>query len=707
MASLASSGSSVRLAVFAFGRFQPPHSKHAEMIDTVIRIANENGGHAFLFTSQKDNKFEDNENARKFLSTGSDKIKKKMSENPLKIADKLRFLHFYHGDKSINIVPVNEVGITTPFQATGWLISQGYNSIIMIGGEDRKDLLTGIGKMCEKVGVKFNSVAIERSKDSASGTQARAIADAGNFDEFYAYIGGDEPCKRKAQELMRLLQQGSRPSGGGGDSATKVAGGYRKRKTKRRRKTKRKRRRKKRTRRKKGGNGKKWLLLGITHTEMKERKYNDPTDGGEMITFDYGEHDDSIIDIKGNYYDIALWEELIKEKGENYFDVIFKDGGQHAGPGFANFGDVRNTANLEGINKIMQSLLKPDGLFITPRGLGPFHNGGWIETDETIDDPFGDTHQGDSCYVFKNPKGQHDAGEKEGQEEGGKAGRETKAMGGGRKKRRRKKRTRRKKGGVEFEFKPEKCLEKCKDETHSLKGDCLGQCVRTVTGDDKLYDVWKESVGQGISPEQFYATFTDKPQKFHGVDNIDSFDKLLSTLGYLYSRIIPDTAKLLCIQQKVPSKKDSSRLEDIFHWIIIARTGDNNLFLIDPKWAIVSTNKDILSNPWHGKHCPSPSYEEACHWGNSNFFKPEKELRLSTLDNQDGTDIYLDASTDHQFVMNQLKEGLPVDLSQLSSSSKWLLKIPTMRRMEDLEEEVEGGEDGSTKAGGIKVEGGI
>ena len=49
-----------------------------------------------------------------------------MSENPLKISDKLRFLHFYHGDKSINIVPVDKIGITTPFQATGWLIGQGY-----------------------------------------------------------------------------------------------------------------------------------------------------------------------------------------------------------------------------------------------------------------------------------------------------------------------------------------------------------------------------------------------------------------------------------------------------------------------------------------------------------------------------------------------------------------------------------------------------
>ena len=150
----------------------------------------------------------------------------------------------------------------------------------------------------------------------------------------------------------------------------------------------------------------KWLLLGITHTEMEERKYNDPTNGGEMITFDYGgdnyDGGDDRIDIRGNYYNIELWENLLKSKGENYFDVIFQDGGQHAGPGFSNFGDVRERVNLKGINKIMQTLLKPDGLFITPTGLGNFSNGGWIKTDTTIDDPFG---RGRICKVFKNPKG--------------------------------------------------------------------------------------------------------------------------------------------------------------------------------------------------------------------------------------------------------------------------------------------------------------
>jgi hypothetical protein len=167
-----------------------------------------------------------------------------------------------------------------------------------------------------------------------------------------------------------------------------------------------------RTRKQKGGNGKKWLLLGITHTEMEERKYNDPTNGGEMITFDYGHDDydggDDRIDIRGNYYNIELWENLLKSKGENYFDVIFLDGGQHAGPGFSNFGDVRKRVNLKGINEIMQSLLKPNGLFIGFGALGNFNKGGWIKIDTTIEDPFGDTHGGYTFLVFKNPKGLHE-----------------------------------------------------------------------------------------------------------------------------------------------------------------------------------------------------------------------------------------------------------------------------------------------------------
>ena len=48
----------VKKAVFTFGRFQPPHSKHGKLIDSVIKHAVDVDGDAYLFTSKKDNNFD-------------------------------------------------------------------------------------------------------------------------------------------------------------------------------------------------------------------------------------------------------------------------------------------------------------------------------------------------------------------------------------------------------------------------------------------------------------------------------------------------------------------------------------------------------------------------------------------------------------------------------------------------------------------------
>ena len=45
-------------ACMLFGRFQPPHQGHGELLDFVIETAKSQDGTAFLFTSQKDNNFE-------------------------------------------------------------------------------------------------------------------------------------------------------------------------------------------------------------------------------------------------------------------------------------------------------------------------------------------------------------------------------------------------------------------------------------------------------------------------------------------------------------------------------------------------------------------------------------------------------------------------------------------------------------------------
>ncbi len=47
------------IATMIFGRFQPPHKSHSQLIDLVIEKANEVGGTPFVFTSKKSNDFND------------------------------------------------------------------------------------------------------------------------------------------------------------------------------------------------------------------------------------------------------------------------------------------------------------------------------------------------------------------------------------------------------------------------------------------------------------------------------------------------------------------------------------------------------------------------------------------------------------------------------------------------------------------------
>ena len=95
-------------AVFTFGRFQPPHSKHSELIDSVIAKAEMIDADAFLFASQKNNEFEDDAKWQAYQSAVSPDSKKAKISNPLKFADKKKILEFYHGNKNVQIVNVVE-----------------------------------------------------------------------------------------------------------------------------------------------------------------------------------------------------------------------------------------------------------------------------------------------------------------------------------------------------------------------------------------------------------------------------------------------------------------------------------------------------------------------------------------------------------------------------------------------------------------------
>ena len=105
-----------------------------------------------------------------------------------------------------------------------------------------------------------------------------------------------------------------------------------------------------------------WLLVGFTHRELRQRNYNlDPN--VTYFTLDIG--DDaaarrSDIDFKGNAFDIEVWNRIMSTFGPKSFDIIFTDGG------------LRYIKRDEHILKLKRLLLKDTGgvvNFTSPLGM--------------------------------------------------------------------------------------------------------------------------------------------------------------------------------------------------------------------------------------------------------------------------------------------------------------------------------------------------
>lgn len=97
-----------------------------------------------------------------------------------------------------------------------------------------------------------------------------------------------------------------------------------------------------------------WLLVGFTHHEIKERKYQLLPDV-EYVTLDRGDDcpnggpNVSYINFKGNAFDVDTWRRVMSCYGPESFDVIFTDGGM--------FGMKR----VDEIITLKKTLLKNDG----------------------------------------------------------------------------------------------------------------------------------------------------------------------------------------------------------------------------------------------------------------------------------------------------------------------------------------------------------
>jgi len=94
-----------------------------------------------------------------------------------------------------------------------------------------------------------------------------------------------------------------------------------------------------------------WLLVGFTHKELRDRNYKlDPN--VVYVTLDRGD-DTSVrrsdIDFNGDAFDIATWNRIMSTFGPKSFDIIFTDGGM--------FGIKRD----DNILKLKHLLLKDTG----------------------------------------------------------------------------------------------------------------------------------------------------------------------------------------------------------------------------------------------------------------------------------------------------------------------------------------------------------
>ena len=94
----------------------------------------------------------------------------------------------------------------------------------------------------------------------------------------------------------------------------------------------------------------KWLIIGITRKEIRDKKYHMPTDDYILLDRgDFGPFRKNDIDFNGDCFDLSLWTRIRTIFGKESFDVIMMDGGL--------FGMRR----VDEIIQIKRELLKPTG----------------------------------------------------------------------------------------------------------------------------------------------------------------------------------------------------------------------------------------------------------------------------------------------------------------------------------------------------------
>ncbi len=179
------------VAVFAFGRFNPPTIGHQKLLSKVLDTATELNGKGYVFLSQKQNNKTD----------------------PLTFKEKQDYIQMFYPN-----LAVGDAAVKTIVQALQKIQAEGRTRIVMIAGSDRvkefEQLLNKYNGKPDKAGnelYKFDKIDVisagERDPDQegaagASASKARDLANRGQEQEFIRIVMGGNTGKK----LYNILQ---------------------------------------------------------------------------------------------------------------------------------------------------------------------------------------------------------------------------------------------------------------------------------------------------------------------------------------------------------------------------------------------------------------------------------------------------------------------------------------------------------------------
>jgi len=181
-----------KVAVFTFGRFNPPTKGHQKLIDKTAAVAKEKGGKHFIFPSQTVDKKKDPEK----------------SKNPLDWDTKVSFMKQLFPNNNISKIPE----IKTPHQVIEYLEQEGFTDVYFVVGSDRvEEFETRWIPYAKEIFPTAGVVSAGTRDPDAEGisgmsaTKARDAAKEGNVGKFRAATGWSGSI---AEDLMNAVKNG-------------------------------------------------------------------------------------------------------------------------------------------------------------------------------------------------------------------------------------------------------------------------------------------------------------------------------------------------------------------------------------------------------------------------------------------------------------------------------------------------------------------